>query len=399
MQWYYIINGEQQGPVDSYKIRYLIDSGTLNPDDYIWNNTMGREWKKISAIPELTGNIPAPPLPSTEESAAVTPATPVRQAYSAGAISCTAPVGMAWQRMKDILFRPFNMSKWFALAVSAWLASLGNGGSSSLTNNAGGIADKNDIGNYSFQEIISYIEDFWYNYNHIIITGGIVLIILGTIIGLLVAWLRSRGKFMLLDNVIHNTSDISAPWHEFRQHANSLFLWQIFFSIFNLLVFGILGGIAFIAILIPCFQAETFVPSIIPSAVTLAIISILIFIFIYYIRRFVEDFIIPIMYNMDMTVTEAWREFGKIFSAHRGAFIIYGLFYLVLSFLSGAAVLIFIIMTCCIGFCLLAIPFIGTVVMLPIYVFFRAYSLEYLAQFGPEYICFEDEKEKRINDI
>ncbi len=46
--------------------------------------------------------------------------------------------------------------------------------------------------------------------------------------------------------------------------------------------------------------------------------------------------------------------------------------------------------TCCIGGCFMAIPYIGAVIMLPISVFFRAYSLEYLSQYGEEFRVFGD---------
>jgi hypothetical protein len=36
----------------------------------------------------------------------------------------------------------------------------------------------------------------------------------------------------------------------------------------------------------------------------------------------------------------------------------------------------------------LAIPYLGTVLYLPVLIFHRAYSLYYLAQFGPEYDLF-----------
>jgi hypothetical protein len=49
------------------------------------------------------------------------------------------------------------------------------------------------------------------------------------------------------------------------------------------------------------------------------------------------------------------------------------------------AVMLLVVITCCIAGCLMAIPYVGAVVVLPVTVFFRAYSLEYLAQFGPEY--------------
>lgn len=41
--------------------------------------------------------------------------------------------------------------------------------------------------------------------------------------------------------------------------------------------------------------------------------------------------------------------------------------------------------TCCCACCLFAIPYIGTVVLLPIHVFTRSYSLYYLAQYGAEF--------------
>ena len=53
-------------------------------------------------------------------------------------------------------------------------------------------------------------------------------------------------------------------------------------------------------------------------------------------------------------------------------------------------VLLALVATCCLGACLLIIPFVGTVALLPVPVFFRAYSLEYMAQFGPEYRVFKD---------
>lgn len=46
------------------------------------------------------------------------------------------------------------------------------------------------------------------------------------------------------------------------------------------------------------------------------------------------------------------------------------------------------LMTCCIGFFLLIIPYVGTVVTLPVWYTLRAFSLEYLAQFGEKYEVF-----------
>jgi hypothetical protein len=46
------------------------------------------------------------------------------------------------------------------------------------------------------------------------------------------------------------------------------------------------------------------------------------------------------------------------------------------------------IATCCIACCLMIIPYIGTVLLLPVFAFGRSYSLYYLAQYGPHYDVF-----------
>jgi len=54
----------------------------------------------------------------------------------------------------------------------------------------------------------------------------------------------------------------------------------------------------------------------------------------------------------------------------------------------GMLVVIVVLVTCCIAGCFLAIPYVGTVLLLPVLVFQRAYSLHFLAQFGPAYDVF-----------
>jgi hypothetical protein len=44
--------------------------------------------------------------------------------------------------------------------------------------------------------------------------------------------------------------------------------------------------------------------------------------------------------------------------------------------------------TCCIGFLLLIIPYIGSVVLLPVFYTFRAFSIEFLEQYGEEFVLF-----------
>jgi hypothetical protein len=44
--------------------------------------------------------------------------------------------------------------------------------------------------------------------------------------------------------------------------------------------------------------------------------------------------------------------------------------------------------TCCVGFLLLALPYINAVVLLPVLYTMRAFNVEFLEQFGNEYHIF-----------
>jgi len=52
------------------------------------------------------------------------------------------------------------------------------------------------------------------------------------------------------------------------------------------------------------------------------------------------------------------------------------------------AIVAFVLATCCIGLLVLAIPFVGTLVLLPFIVTYRYLSLEFLAQFDPSLDVF-----------
>jgi heme O synthase-like polyprenyltransferase len=94
------------------------------------------------------------------------------------------------------------------------------------------------------------------------------------------------------------------------------------------------------------------------------------------------------MYKHNLTTTKAWRRFLELMKPSKWWFLLYGLFYALLLAAAGMGVMLVILLTCCIAICPLSLPYISAVIMLPITVFFRAYSLEYLAQYGKEYDVF-----------
>jgi len=109
------------------------------------------------------------------------------------------------------------------------------------------------------------------------------------------------------------------------------------------------------------------------------------------IKLLTDDFVIPIMSLRRCPVTEGWKEFWKLLMSNKGPFALYLLFLFVIGLAIGMIVLIVVLVTCCCAACFLAIPYIGTVLMLPILVWRRAYSLFYLSQYGPEFDVFVPE--------
>jgi hypothetical protein len=71
-----------------------------------------------------------------------------------------------------------------------------------------------------------------------------------------------------------------------------------------------------------------------------------------------------------------------------GTFILYFLFQIALVMAIGVIVVGAVIITCCIAGCLMALPYLGTILLLPVSMFKRCYSLYFLAQFGRKYDVF-----------
>jgi hypothetical protein len=67
--------------------------------------------------------------------------------------------------------------------------------------------------------------------------------------------------------------------------------------------------------------------------------------------------------------------------AHPGEILLYCLFWIVLALATVVVTCLATCATCCIA----AIPYVGTVILLPIFVLLRSFSLLFLRQFGTEY--------------
>jgi hypothetical protein len=169
-------------------------------------------------------------------------------------------------------------------------------------------------------------------------------------------------------------------------------------------VFGLICLVVFSILLIRGFfivtliDQEGFHSGVVMTIIKMVLLIMPVGIIIAYISFFLNDFVVPIMYINNMTTSQAWDRFLPLFREHWIWFLLYGLIVLMLRLIVIACVVMVGLFTCCLGFILLAIPYIGTVVTLPIPYTFRAFSLEFLEQFGPDYTIFPHPEDRITED-
>jgi hypothetical protein len=127
------------------------------------------------------------------------------------------------------------------------------------------------------------------------------------------------------------------------------------------------------------------------SALNLAVlvVGMVILFFTYY---FFNEFVLPIMYKKDLDAKNAYREFLKLFTANPLTFIKFWLLQMLANIACGLAVILFILITCGIIVFPMLVPYLGVLVILPVFVFHRTQSMELLAAFGKEYSPYPDSK-------
>ncbi len=205
-------------------------------------------------------------------------------------ISVIDPISPAIEWVKTILFRPFDIGKWFVIGFCAWLAFLGEQGGPSF--NFGGrqrYGAPAEVFNNAKEVVIENL--FW------ILPLAITITVIIIVIGFVITWLSSRGRFMFLHCVALNKAEVVVPWHKFKKQGNSLFLFRIVVGLISfavvmlliamLVVIGVLLfaggggphplGIILMALLAICL--------IIPTAIVFALIG-----------KFTQDFVVPIMF-------------------------------------------------------------------------------------------------------
>lgn len=293
------------------------------------------------------------------------------------------PLRRSWERARDMLFHGASLEMWFVLGFTAWL--------SHLWDNAGfgGTSWKRQLFRISFDDLhlphLRHALDFrQLGTGSFELAAIALLLVAGFALALLLTWLGSRGEFCFLDNVVHRRARFTDPWRRYARLGDSLFVWRIGFQI--------IGGALAIALLLPgallvlgMASIEAFRVPGTAAAIALAFFGVVIGLAATLINFWTTQFVVPVMYRAEIGVLDAWRRTLPWLRAHAGHAIGFALYWLLLTIVVVACVAVLGLLTCCVGLVVLAIPYLGTVLLLPIYVTGRALAPEFLAQFGEEW--------------
>jgi hypothetical protein len=211
---------------------------------------------------------------------------------------------------------------------------------------------------------------------------GVSLLILFVLAAIVVfAWLRARGSFMFIDCIVKNRAAIAEPWREFRKQGNSYFLFSLAIT-FVFIIFVALFALPLIILAIKGRYDLHLQHDRLDVYEVLAIAGWVFVILLMIIAwALVATFMVPVMYCRRCRAYEAFCVVLSLIAAHPGEILLYCLFLIVLAIATGLVSCLVICATCCFA----ALPYIGTVILLPVFILFRSFSLVFLRQFGPGY--------------
>ncbi len=298
-------------------------------------------------------------------------------------ISVTAPVGLAIDTVKHVLFQTFNITKWFGMGFTAWLAAFSNNFQPGFNFGNNPVNQVSDLGDNAEQWLSESVLPWVQSHLGVIVSIGILLTIIILAVSLVILWINSRGQFMFLDNVVNNRGEIKEPWKRLKMQGNSYFLFSICFHLAVLAIVACIGFVLF-AVALPDITRHNFGFNAI-SAIILGVTLFTVFgLTTACALVFLHDFVVPIMVSRSCRIMVAWSLFLDLLKANTGCFVLYLLFRMVLFLAVG----IITIVLCCALCCIVMIPYLGTVLLLPLFVFKRSYSVHYLEQFGESYRLF-----------
>lgn len=286
-------------------------------------------------------------------------------------IEIFAPFEAALDLTRLILFQPFDLGKWFTIGFAAFLSHLSGGGFSFNYNRRFGSGDWKWTMHSATQDAFGSHDGMALWLVPLLLLLGIMLLALFV----LFMWLGARGKFIFTDCIVRNRGAIVEPWHEFKREGNSYFLFSLLVAFLVICLLALAGTPLWLPFLFGAGPPEG-----LTLVLGLSFLGLVLFATALAVAL-ASTFMIPVMYRRRCRAPEAFRAAISAMTANLGPVILYVLFMIVLFI----AVALISCLTTCLTCCITAIPYIGTVILLPLYVFLMSYLLLFVRQFGNDY--------------
>ncbi len=272
--------------------------------------------------------------------------------------------------MKAILFQPFDLTKWLVIGFAAFIAghfTAGGGFSPPMNWHPPGSAMRSGADTTGF--------DLQHHFG--LFSGLIIgLVIFCVVLVLVFMWIKARGVFVFTDCIVRNRAAIKEPWREFRREGNSLFLFTVGLTAVVLFIVAIMVGACILVATLGHLSRQQSALTLI----TLGVLGFCVYICMVVTLGLIGYFMPMVMYRRRCLSMEAFKVVANLIWQDPGAFILFVLFgiLLFLGWLMVASVVM--CATCCIAL----LPYVGTVIMLPVFVWLRSFGLLFFRQFGPD---------------
>jgi hypothetical protein len=176
---------------------------------------------------------------------------------------------------------------------------------------------------------------------------------------------------------VRRRAAIKGPWREYRREGNSLFLFSLAVIAIVMVIVSIAVGLCFFVAVMVHIPPDQQIFWLI-AAVGLGFGA---YIFLVTVCALIGYFVPMVMYRHRCGALEGCKAVLGLMWADPGAFALFGLFGIGLFIGWLITATIVTCATCCSAL----LPYVGTVLMLPVFLWFRSYGLLFLRQFGPEW--------------
>ena len=246
-------------------------------------------------------------------------------------ISAVDSISPAWIHMKHQLFKPFRWGQWLRLAVIGLLA--GELSSTGSCHFSGANWNKN---RHPSEEFVSLPAGFpnldpakLGKYVGLILVAVFAIFVLYMVL----IYVSSVFRFILFDSVLRKNCSIRLGWDRWHASGRRFFLWRMVFLTAGSLAMGVFIGIPLLLAAAAGWlkdPKEHVAPLVLVGFVLVVMVACVILVMIV-VEVFSRDFLVPIMALEDVDFADGWSRFFSIMRGDKGSYVGYLLLKIVMA--------------------------------------------------------------------